>query len=127
VPLRPSSARHATVEYGTAAASWPAVNILREGCPGFSDDGDNAAMDFLLEALGQVTGGIFASVAHLLNLDLDIIFVDTTATSTRQRGLHEHRTAQGARARARRAGWTTIGDLEGTQARLPVAPAARDD
>jgi len=37
-------------------------------------------MDFLLEALGEIAGEIFASVAHLLNLDLDIVFVDTTST-----------------------------------------------
>ncbi len=32
-------------------------------------------MDFLLEALEQIAGEIFASVAHLLNLDLDVVFV----------------------------------------------------
>jgi len=37
-------------------------------------------MDFLLEALGEIAGEIFASVAHLLNLDLDIVFVYTTST-----------------------------------------------
>ena len=37
-------------------------------------------MDFLLEALEEIAGEIFASVAHLLNLDLDLVFVDTTST-----------------------------------------------
>ena len=37
-------------------------------------------MDFLLAALGEIAAEIFASVAHLLNLDVDIIFVDTTST-----------------------------------------------
>jgi len=37
-------------------------------------------MDFLLEALDEIAGEIFSSVAHLLNLDLDIVFVDTTST-----------------------------------------------
>ena len=37
-------------------------------------------MDFLLDALDEIAGEIFASVAHLLNLDLDIVFVDTTST-----------------------------------------------
>jgi len=63
-----------------AATGWVADRVAIEGCPGFSDDGAYAAMDFLLEALGEVAGEIFASVAHLLNLDLDIIFVDTTST-----------------------------------------------
>ncbi|MGI8768821.1 MAG: IS1634 family transposase, partial [Propionibacteriaceae bacterium] len=37
-------------------------------------------MDFLLDALPEIAGEIFGSVAHLLNLDLDIVFVDTTST-----------------------------------------------
>ena len=37
-------------------------------------------MDFLLDALDEIAGEVFGSVAHLLNLDLDIIFVDTTST-----------------------------------------------
>ena len=37
-------------------------------------------MDFLLAALDEIAAEVFASVAHLLNLDLDIVFVDTTST-----------------------------------------------
>lgn len=37
-------------------------------------------MDFQLEALDEVTAEVFTSVAHLLNLVLDIVFVDTTST-----------------------------------------------
>src|SRR4051794_18918252 len=37
-------------------------------------------MDFLLDALGEIAAEVFAAVAHLPNLDLDIIFVDTTST-----------------------------------------------
>jgi hypothetical protein len=37
-------------------------------------------MDFLLDALAEIAAEVFASVAHLLNLDLDIVFVDTTST-----------------------------------------------
>ena len=37
-------------------------------------------MDFLLDALGEIAATIFDSVAHLLNLDVDIVFVDTTST-----------------------------------------------
>ena len=37
-------------------------------------------LDFLLDALDEIAGEIFGSVAHLLNLDLDLIFVDTTGT-----------------------------------------------
>jgi len=63
-----------------AATDWVAKRVVIEGLSGFTDDQAYRAMDFLLEALGEIAGEIFASVAHLLNLDLDIVFVDTTST-----------------------------------------------
>src|SRR5207248_616424 len=63
-----------------AATRWVAERVAIEGCPGFSEDAAYAAMDFLLDALGEIASEIFASVAHLLNLDVEIIFVDTTST-----------------------------------------------
>jgi len=63
-----------------AATRWVAERVAIEACTGFSEDAAYAAMDFLLEALEEIAGEIFGSVAHLLNLDLDIIFVDTTST-----------------------------------------------
>src|SRR5665647_2116505 len=63
-----------------AATRWVAERVAIENLPGCTDDQAYRAMDFLLEVLGEVAGEIFASVAHLLNLDLDIIFVDTTST-----------------------------------------------
>ena len=63
-----------------AATKWVAERVAVEGCAGFTDDAAYAAMDFLLDALGDIAGEVFASVAHLLNLDLDIVFVDTTST-----------------------------------------------
>jgi hypothetical protein len=63
-----------------AGTKWVAERVVIEGCPGFSDDQAYRAMDFLLEALEEIAAEIFGSVAHLLNLDLDIVFVDTTST-----------------------------------------------
>ncbi len=63
-----------------AGTKWVAERVAIEGCTGFSEDAAYAAMDFLLEALPEIASEIFGSVAHLLNLDLDIIFVDTTST-----------------------------------------------
>ena len=63
-----------------AATGWVAQRVAIGGCPGFSDDQAYRAMDFLLEALEEIACEIFASVAHLLNLDLDLVFVDTTST-----------------------------------------------
>ncbi len=63
-----------------AATSWVGERVAITGCAGFSDDAAYRAMDFLLEALGEIAAQIFDSVAHLLNLDVDIVFVDTTST-----------------------------------------------
>ncbi len=38
------------------------------------------AMDFLLEAEGDIQREVFFSVANLLNLEVDLIFLDTTST-----------------------------------------------
>jgi hypothetical protein len=63
-----------------AATRWVAERVFIEGCGGFSDDQAYRAMDFLLDALEEIASEIFYSVAHLLNLDVDIVFVDTTST-----------------------------------------------
>ena len=63
-----------------AATRWVAERVAIAGCGGFSDDAAYRAMDFLLDALGEIAAEIFDSVAHLLNLDVDIVFVDTTST-----------------------------------------------
>jgi Transposase DDE domain len=63
-----------------AATRWVAERVFLEGCPAFSDDAAYAAMDFLLGALDEVASEIFWSVAHLLDLDVDIVFVDSTST-----------------------------------------------
>ena len=62
------------------ATRWVAQRVAIEGCAGFDADAAYAAMDFLLDALNEIAAEIFASVAHLLNLDCDIVFVDTTST-----------------------------------------------
>jgi hypothetical protein len=63
-----------------AATRWVAERVFIEGCRGFCDDAAYRAMDFLLDALEEIAAEIFSSVAHLLNLDVDIVFVDTTST-----------------------------------------------
>jgi hypothetical protein len=63
-----------------AGTKWVGQRVAIEGLTALSDDQAYRAMDFLLEALDDIAGEVFASVAHLLNLDLDIVFVDTTST-----------------------------------------------
>jgi hypothetical protein len=62
-----------------AATGWVADRVFIEHLPGLSDDQAYRAMDFLLHALPEVAAEIFASVAHLLNLDVDLVFVDSPA------------------------------------------------
>jgi DDE family transposase len=63
-----------------AATRWVAERVAIDGLAGLSDDQAYRAMDFLLDALDEIAAEVFAAVAHLLNLDLDIVFVDTTST-----------------------------------------------
>ena len=63
-----------------AATGWVAKRVAIEGLTGFDADTAYRGMDFLLDALTEIAAEIFSSVAHLLNLDLDIVFVDTTST-----------------------------------------------
>ena len=63
-----------------AATRWARERVALPGCPAFSDDAAYRAMDFLLAALPEIAEGVFASTASLLNLDCDVIFVDTTST-----------------------------------------------
>jgi hypothetical protein len=63
-----------------AATRWVAERVAIAGCGGFSEDAAYRAMDFLLDALPEIAARIFDAVAHLLNLDVDIVFVDTTST-----------------------------------------------
>jgi hypothetical protein len=63
-----------------AGTRWVAERVAIDGCSGFSDDAAYRGMDFLLDTLDEIASEIFVSVATLLNLDLDLVFVDTTST-----------------------------------------------
>jgi len=63
-----------------AATGWVTERVAIEHMTGLSDDQAYRGMDFLLDALKEIAADVFNSVAHLLNLDLDIVFVDTTST-----------------------------------------------
>ncbi len=63
-----------------ACCRWVAERVAIDGLAALGEDQAYRAMDFLLDALGEIASEIFASVAHLLNLDLDIVFVDTSST-----------------------------------------------
>ena len=45
-----------------------------------SDDACYRAMDWLIAVEDRLARGVFDAVAHLLNLEVDLIFFDTTST-----------------------------------------------
>ncbi len=63
-----------------AATGGSPSGCASRAAPGSTTTPPTRAMDFLLDALDEIAAEIFSSVAHLLNLDVDIVFVDTTTT-----------------------------------------------
>jgi len=63
-----------------AAADWISNDVHIPGLPVTSDDACYRAMDWLHEIRGEVEKEIYHQVAHLLNLEVDLLFFDTTST-----------------------------------------------
>ncbi len=51
-----------------------------EGLAEVDEDACYRAMDVILEPLGELQQAVFFSVANLLNLEVDILFFDTSST-----------------------------------------------
>jgi transposase len=65
-----------------AAADWSCHDVAIPGLPGMDDDQAYRAMDLLIEADtdAKVQEAVFFAVADLLNLEVDLLFFDTTST-----------------------------------------------
>jgi hypothetical protein len=63
-----------------AGCAWVANRVFIDGLAAVSDDACYRAMDFFLTALGELQEAVFFSVANLLNLEVDILFFDTSST-----------------------------------------------
>ena len=63
-----------------AAARWASEDALIAGLPVTSDDACYRAMDWLLEIKDELERKVFDTLAHLLNLEVDLLFFDTTST-----------------------------------------------
>ena len=64
-----------------AGCTWVAERAHIDGLPeGMSDDACYRAMDFLLDAVDELQEAVFFAVANLLNLEVDLLFFDTTST-----------------------------------------------
>jgi hypothetical protein len=62
------------------ATRWLGRDVVLPGIAAVSDDELYRAMDFLLACAERVQESVFFSVANLLNLEVDVIFFDTTST-----------------------------------------------
>jgi hypothetical protein len=63
-----------------AGCDWVADRAFVEGLPGVGEDACYRAMDFLHETLPALQEQVFFSVANLLDLEVDLLFFDTTST-----------------------------------------------
>jgi hypothetical protein len=61
-----------------AAARWASEDVLIGGLPATTDDACYRAMDWLLEIRDELEREVFHQVANLLNLEVDLLFFDTT-------------------------------------------------
>ena len=62
------------------ATHWVGRDVVIDGVDELSDDQLYRAMDFLLACAERVQESVFFSVASLLNLEVDVVFFDTTST-----------------------------------------------
>src|SRR4051812_6907414 len=63
-----------------AASRWVNDDVVIDGLPRTSDDACYRAMDWLLEISTTLEEEVFGQVANLLNLEVDLLFFDTTST-----------------------------------------------
>jgi transposase len=65
-----------------SAAEWASEDVVIPGLAAMDDDQAYRAMDLLVEAdvQGEVQQAVFFAVADLLNLEVDLLFFDTTST-----------------------------------------------
>jgi hypothetical protein len=63
-----------------AAARWISNDVVIDGLGEVDNDACYRAMDWLLEITPALEGEVYARVADLLNLEVDLLFFDTTST-----------------------------------------------
>ena len=65
-----------------SAAEWASCDVVIDGLEAMDEDQAYRAMDLLVEADAQaeVQEAVFFAVANLLNLEVDLLFFDTTST-----------------------------------------------
>jgi hypothetical protein len=61
-------------------AAWVSEHVVIPGLPELDDDRCYRAMDWLLEIEPELAEQVYWAVANLLNLEVDLLFFDTTST-----------------------------------------------
>jgi hypothetical protein len=111
-----------------AATRWISEDVLIAGLPPASDDACYRAMDWLLEIRDALEKMVFDNLADLLNLEVDLLFFDTTSTyfETEQADEPVARdkdgnaiTSGGAEQAGERAGFRTYGKSKDHRDDLP--------
>jgi hypothetical protein len=95
-----------------AAARWASEDVLIAGLPQTTDDACYRAMDWLLEISGALEKLIFERVSEVLDLEVDLLFFDTTSTyfETEQADEPVARDKHGNAAGGQKAGGGDAGD-----------------
>ncbi len=93
------------------ATRWLGRDVVIDGIAAVSDDELYRAMDFLLACSERVQESVFFSLANLLNLEVDVIFFDTTIDllrgRRRRRGDRADEPTEEPLRRGRCGGWGT--------------------
>lgn len=63
-----------------AGCSWVRERVFVEGLADLDEDTCYRAMDIFLQMIDELAEAVFFSVANLLNLEVDILFFDTSST-----------------------------------------------
>jgi hypothetical protein len=63
-----------------SCATWVSERVTIPGLEALSDDACYRAMDWLLQIEPELAEAVYWSVANLLNLEVDLLFFDTTST-----------------------------------------------
>lgn len=73
----------------SAMEDWVSNEVELKGLPSVEVHQLYRAMDFLLESAEEIQRNVFSAVANLFNLEVDVIFFDTTTTYFEIEGLPE--------------------------------------
>lgn len=82
-----------------AGCTWVARRVYVEGLESVSDDACYRAIDFLLDAIADLQEQVFFSVANLCNLEVDLLFFDTSSTYFETERLEEEEEQEDEEAR----------------------------